>query len=134
MDKIKSFLRKTLEGETGKDIMVVIIVILVGLGSFGLGRLSKSTQLEGLKIEYMGQEANIISSIDLDTSKPILGQIDPVLSQIEGDKSFFGSSKGSKYYPLGCTAGKSLKLENRVYFKTAQEAESAGYELSSSCK
>jgi hypothetical protein len=50
MEKIKHFI----ESEKGKDIFVVLIVILVGLGSFELGRLSKENSSSGLKIEYTG--------------------------------------------------------------------------------
>jgi hypothetical protein len=35
MEKIKSFI----EGDKGKDILTVLIVVLVGLGAFELGRL-----------------------------------------------------------------------------------------------
>ncbi len=51
MEKIKQFL----ESDKRKDILVVIIVILVGLGSFELGRLSKNTS-SGVKIEYQNQK------------------------------------------------------------------------------
>jgi hypothetical protein len=129
MQKIKGLL----EGEASKDIMIVIIVILVGLGSFSLGRLSKSANPEGLKIEYMGQSANVVSSIDLNETPGSGEQRDQTADINTTDKAFFASKKGKKYYSLGCSAGKSIKVENRVYFKTAQEAESAGYSISTSC-
>ncbi len=118
-----------LESEKGKDIMVVIIVILVGLGSFELGRLSKGNTSSGIKIEYTGednaQQANVLSSINLSKN---------TTSASSTGKNFFASSKGTKYYSLGCSGGKTIKQENRVYFSTKEEAEGAGYELSSSCK
>ncbi|MBY0376736.1 metal-binding protein, partial [Patescibacteria group bacterium] len=46
---------------------------------------------------------------------------------------FFASNRGNKYYPLSCSAGKTIKQENRVFFDSASAAESAGYTLSSSC-
>lgn len=120
MEKIKQFL----ESEKGKDILVIIIIILVGLGSFELGRLSKDGATSGIKIEYPNQEANVVSSLDQNLSSP----------QKSTSGNFFASSKGSKYYSIGCSAGKTIKQENRVYFTTSTEAEKAGYELSSSCK
>lgn len=115
MEKIKQFI----ESEQGKDIMVVLIVILVGLGSFELGRLSKGNTSSGIKIEYKSQTNQKID------------QTGNVLSAV--NKNFFASSRGSKYYSLGCSAGKTIKQENRVYFATSEEAEKAGYTLSSSC-
>jgi len=124
MEKIKQFLESKLNSQKGKDIMIVFIVVLVGLSSFGLGRLSKNEVNTGLKIEYTDQQANIINTI---YSKV------PIVSNSIG-KSFFASSRGVKYYSIGCSAGKTIKQENRIYFFTNEEAEKAGYELSSSCK
>lgn len=134
MEKIKPFINQCLESEKGKDILIVIIVILVGLGSFGLGRLSKSNQSPGIKIEYPKenllqngeQEANVIFSTE-NMSKAVFD------TKITG-KIFFASNRGKKYYSIGCSAGKTIKQENRIYFATREEAERAGYELSSSCQ
>ncbi|OGI57277.1 hypothetical protein A3B85_02790 [Candidatus Nomurabacteria bacterium RIFCSPHIGHO2_02_FULL_37_13] len=120
MEKIKQFL----ESEKRKDILTVLIVILVGLGSFELGRLSKGNDGSGIKIEYSNQKANTVSSIE-----PIQIRI----SKTNSAKSFFASNRGSKYYSLGCSGGQTIKQENRIYFATKEEAEKAGYALSASC-
>ncbi|MEX2052185.1 MAG: hypothetical protein WD991_00625 [Candidatus Paceibacterota bacterium] len=121
MQKIKHFL----DSEQSKDILTVIIIILVGLGSFGLGRLSKQPPKEGLKIEYRGVELSGNTLEALNASNIV---------ENVGGKNFFASSRGTKYYPVGCQAGTSLKQENRIYFTTREAAEGAGYELSSSCR
>ena len=118
--------------EKGKDVLTVIIIILVGLISFELGRLSKENRSSNLKIEYpapitgpqgVEQEASAISAVNnLEASLPT------------ASKNFFASKKGKKYYSLSCSAGKSIKQENRVYFETREGAEKAGYALSSSCR
>lgn len=128
MEKIKSLL----ESDKGKDILIVIIVILMGLGSFELGRLSKESNNSGIKVEYpkegsqqdIKQQASAIFSQDSSE----IG-----VSNFSG-KNFFASSRGSKYYSLGCSAGKTIKQENRIYFATGEDAQKAGYELSSSCQ
>ena len=127
---VKAFI----ESEKGKDILTVIIVILVGLGSFELGRLSKENSSGGIKIEYPDQNpnqienqpANAISALNSD--KKVSKEINSV------SKNFFASNRGTKYYSIGCSAGKTIKQENRVYFATGEEAQKAGYELSSSCR
>ncbi len=120
MEKIKQFF----ESEKGKDILIVIIVILVGLGSFELGRLSKENGSSGIKIEYpeqnTNQATNAISTM--------------ISSEKIFTKNFFASNKGKKYYTISCSAGKMIKQENRVYFTTGEEAQQAGYTLSSSCQ
>ncbi|OGI84753.1 hypothetical protein A3F97_03300 [Candidatus Nomurabacteria bacterium RIFCSPLOWO2_12_FULL_41_10] len=129
MEKIKQFI----ESEKGKDILIVIIVILTGLGSFELGRLSKEANSSGIKIEYGDQqEANAISSIEPISATFNNSQTNNIISN--SGKNFFASSRGTKYYSLGCSAGKTIKQENRVYFTTGEEAQRAGYMLSASCQ
>ena len=137
MEKIKLFL----ESDKGKDFLVVLIIILVGIGSFSLGRLSKNGQNGGMNIKYENQEANIIKSLkygpndDLGVKDNIIEELKPLNQLNNSDsKNFFASSRGSKYYSLDCSGGKTIKQENRIYFNTKEEAENAGYELSSSCE
>ncbi len=136
MQKIKQNVKNWIKSEKGKDSIIVIIVILVGISSFYLGRLSKEDSQNGLKIEYTGQEAAALGSIK--TNEVNTGQIslnpsiqDKMTNNTEG--SYFASKKGKKYYSIGCSAGKNIKQENRIYFKTPIEAEKAGYSVSTSC-
>ncbi len=129
--------KQFLDSEKGKDILIVIIVILAGLGSFELGRLSKENESSGIKIEYPSQDfsqaSNAIASLE---NSNILqnDKISAMGNSSFASKTFFASSRGTKYYSIGCSAGKTLKQENRIYFSSREEAEKAGYELSSSCK
>ena len=136
MEKIKQFL----ESEKGKDILIVIIIILVGLGSFELGRLSKENSSSGVRIlpaqtgEYPNQAENQgASAILSENSLQTAIQVPPTIQNSVG-KNFFASSRGSKYYTISCSAGKTIKQENRVYFTTGEEAQTAGYALSNSCQ
>jgi hypothetical protein len=134
--------RQFLESDKGKDVLVVIIVILLGLGSFELGRLSTgdNNASSGVKIESTGldssegiyQDASVISSSTNDSNLNLLN-LNTNFSTTSSTKNFFGSKRGHKYYTLGCSAGKSIKSENRVYFDTRENAEKAGYTLSTSC-
>ncbi|MFZ3011779.1 MAG: hypothetical protein WA060_02165 [Minisyncoccia bacterium] len=128
MEKIKLFIGS----EKGNDILIVIIIILVGLGSFELGRLSKESSKEGIQIEYQGQLQDISQSANVISTKSTSSFKTPE-SSFSG-KTFFASNRGSKYYPISCSAGKTIKPENRVWFTTGEEAEQAGYVLSGSCQ
>ena len=123
MEKIKAFIIS----DKGKDIVTVLIVVLVGLGSFELGRLSKESDSSGIKIEYPNQEAGVLGA---DTNQVVTNSNQPRAA----GKAYFASSRGQKYYSIGCSGGKTIKQENRIYFTTAAEAERAGYELSSTCR
>lgn len=121
MEKIKSFLNS----EKGQNLLIILIIILVGIGAFLLGRLSKLNDSKSIKIEYKGgEEASGIKALAIDAL--------PNLASPSGD--FFASKNGKKYYSTNCSAGANIKVSNRVYFKTREQAENAGYELSSSCR
>ena len=127
MKKIKHFI----DSNKGKDILTVFIVILVGLGSFELGRLSQENNSNSLKIDFKGSElAQSASKPENLSSAPI----SPKTVQNSSSGDYFGSTKGSKYYRKSCIAGKNIKEENRIYFPSADAAEKAGYQLSSSCE
>jgi hypothetical protein len=138
MEKIKSFI----ESEKGKDLMIILIIILVGIASFLLGRLSKEGQNDQFKVIYPKDQANAISGLNeaqngLNLQKNANLSQNTVLdknSDISIPKgNFFASKRGKKYYTLGCSAGKTIKDSNKVWFNTGEEAVLAGYELSSSC-
>lgn len=133
MEKIKQFLI----GDQGKDFFIVLIIIIVGLGSFGLGRLSKTTNKgSGITIEYTdipsNAPSNAITAVN-EAQNTKIGQ--NMLNPEKAQKgAFFASNRGSKYYSIGCSGGKTLKEENKIYFDTEAEAKKAGYEISSTCK
>jgi hypothetical protein len=132
MKKIKLFL----ESEKGKDVLVIIIVILVGLGSFELGRLSVQNSSQGQNIDSGGQyngQGNTDNSTQTSFKSTNTDIASSVPMQADG-KTFFASSKGTKYYSTSCSAGKTIKPENKVWFTTGEEAEKAGYTLSSACQ
>lgn len=40
---------------------------------------------------------------------------------------FVASSRGKKYYPVDSASAQNLSIDHRIYFKTAADAEAAGY-------
>ena len=48
--------------------------------------------------------------------------------QIPHDALFVASKRGTKYYPVDSSAGNRLVPQNRIYFRSAAEAEAMGYE------
>lgn len=134
MEKIKQIITTSIESRKGKNVLIVIIIILVGSSSFEIGRLSKANSSSGIKIEYptQNQEVNPISEVE--SINNIAQNSVQKITKNKVSETFFASNRGHKYYPSGCSAGKSLKQENRIYFATREEAEKAGYELSSSCR
>lgn len=132
MEKIKRIITNSVKSDQGKDFLVILIVILVGLVSFGLGRLSAS-DTGGLDIKYTSLEASGLTGAQ---EARVFLENNPKLDKSTQavKKAFYASSRGQKYYSADCSAGNNIKPENRIYFDTAEKAESAGYSLSTACR
>jgi hypothetical protein len=107
--------------------MMVLVIILVALLSFGIGRLSGAGNRGLVQIKYdksLDQSASVISSTT--QSK---GELAPPNVSAGG---VFASSKGKRYYYPWCKS--TVSESNKITFNTAQIAESAGYTLATNCK
>lgn len=118
-----SFIRKFFLG---------LVIVLVALLAFGIGRLSVEGKREPVRIVNNSQfpisnsQSNSNDSMDNENSLKIAN------SQIENLASVYASSKGTKYYYSYCKS--TISEKNKVIFATARMAESAGYTLSATCK
>lgn len=81
----------------------------------------------------------IISRPPLIIDKQLIIDINENLTQKTMDKTpakefpFVASSRGKYYYPVNCRLADNLKEENKIYFKTQQEAEKRGYIYNTRC-
>ena len=116
-EKIKSWL----EMEEVVHGMIVIIVILVGLAGFGLGRLYEETP-SPVAIQYSNKSSN-------DT----LLNVDEQKTQTNAGK-IVASKNGTKYYFSDCRGVGNIKEENKIYFQSEEEAITAGLAKASGCK
>lgn len=101
------------------DLFVVVVIVLVALAAFGLGRLSAQEEIgSGFEIIYPeGQEAAALEAVPSATNE-----------------GYVASKSGSKYHLPWCPGAQSIKEENKIYFGTKGEAEVAGYAPASNCK
>jgi len=81
--------------------------------------------------------ANIISRPPLIIEKELITSIGEhtIEKTITKPKEFpfVASSRGKYYYPVDCSLANGLKEENRIYFRTQQEAENNGYIYNTRC-
>ncbi len=106
---------------TGDSLYITymtLLIILVGLLGFGLGRLSK--------LEERKSPINIISPIEEEVRLPIK------VSEAPG--KYVGSKAGNSYYLPWCLGVKKIKDSNKIWFNTKEEALLAGYKKASTCK
>lgn len=98
----------------GGDVFVVIIILLVGFGAFGLGRLSNSEEYRP-PIRMFERE-----------------QIDTAPMRIGG--KIVASKKGSKYHFPWCPGARAMSESNKVWFDSEEAARAAGYTPAGNCK
>jgi len=97
------------------DWGLLIIVFLVGLGAFGLGRLSA---LEVVR-------------------PPVSIQNSEVLSHPKGTYMgglYVASSAGKNYYFPWCPGASKISSDTAVWFQSESDAQAAGYTPGKNCK
>ncbi len=130
---IKYFLKKSkCFLDTNNDIFILVIIIFVAFGSFGLGRLSKIDESNNtLRIDNIG--ASVLDAREMRTKGVLNKEIQPTtLSTLGG--TYIGSKNGSKYHFPWCSGAKRIKEGNKVTFNTIKEARGAGYTPAGNCK
>lgn len=119
-----------------KDVFVFLVVVLVALGAFSIGRSSVlGVKRAGeLKILDVPLEATITSN---SVVNGILGTTakgsDVASAALVGSGKYVGAKSGKTYYFPWCSGVKRIKESNKVWFSTKEEAEVAGYKPSASC-
>ena len=103
-------IREVIDYCKSERLYTALIIVVVGLGSFGLGRLSVVTSLK----------VPITIVADQSTSS--------------GGLFLIGSRKSKKYYLPWCGSAAKIDAENRVTFVSTEEARVAGYTPAENCK
>lgn len=99
-----------------------ILILLVGVSSFGLGRMSVLDTTDIYPNNNLSQVANISDSEN--NSQKINSEAVQVVV----------SKNGTKYYALWCSGVSKIKEENKVYYNSPAEAQAAGYTLAANCE
>lgn len=108
-----------------RKLFLALVILLVALLSFGIGRLTGSGAREAVKIEYDPS----LSAAAIYTAK--LGEPAPLEAKLSN--GVVASKSGTKYHYLSCPGAKQIKEANKITFASAKEAEAAGYTLASNC-
>ena len=111
-EKLKSFLRND-------AYFMALLIILVGVGSYGLGRLSVVE-----KQVSSGAGESMVQIESLETQDTFENKVEiPVVV----------SKSGTKYHLFDCPGALQMKKENRIEFGSFEEAEAAGYSPAANC-
>lgn len=131
---INDFMNK-IKGQINIDrtnILLILILVLVGVSSFGLGRLSA---LEGSKNDLSILDNKNVKSVKEEIGKSSLGENTLENNDVLSNQKMYVASKNGKiYYSSSCTGASRIKPENQMWFSSKEEAEDSGYTLAKSCQ
>ena len=125
LSRIKSFLKSN-----QRDLYLAALVFLMGVASFGLGRLSviwpekepiTVANDEGLKTNANPSNPRAASGLSSFGVRP------------SSFGNYVASKNGSSYHLPDCPGAKQIKDENKVWFQTKEDAVKAGYKPAGNC-
>jgi hypothetical protein len=111
-EKLKSWL-------ANDTYFIVILLLLVGVSSFALGRLS---------VTQIPVPDTMVASLQQLPNLALENDINPV-----SDFPVVVSRSGTKYHLLNCPGAQQIKSENKIEFPSAEAAEAAGYGPAANC-
>lgn len=150
--KGKSLLASMLVGRSlDRDLFPALLLVTIGLVSFGLGRLSVETRpadTGGSLLSSVSVAGNDMSSASGPTSHDgdvkrtddggasihAASRAGEAPSASTAEKKYVGSKNSSKYHLPWCSGAARIVEENKVWFSSKEEAEQAGYAPAANCK
>jgi hypothetical protein len=141
--QIKTWLIK----KHGKLIIITIVLIISNIASFSLGRQSILINKDTIninnnnKVNYsladpeIPQKGSLAAAImaQNDTNREEVIITNQDLNNETTSPRYVASRKGRVYYFTWCSGAKNISTENRVYYKTANDARAVGLTPSKAC-
>lgn len=112
LEKLKSFL-------LNDSIFFAVLLILVAVSSFLLGRFSISGQLPVVSNESPGLV--------------VLASSTEIAAVSETNYQLVASKSGAKYHLLSCPGASQIKESNKIFFASRADAEAAGFQPAANC-
>jgi hypothetical protein len=106
-----------------------MLIVIVGIISFGLGRLSMqpSVALTSHPLLLPVETAQAASRVTADTAR--------ATTQAQtGEKKYVGSKNSNKYHLPWCGGAARIAEKNKVWFASKEAAAAAGYTPATNCK
>ena len=117
------------------DIFIALVIILIGLAGFGLGKLS-ALEKGREPVTIKPAQFTAISASSTNTGS-ISGSSASVLGRQENTGRVLGllvaAKGGTKYYFPSCSGASRISEKNKIWFNSYAEAQSAGYSAAANC-
>lgn len=123
---------KTWTADYKSDIYIASIIFLVGMASFGLGRLSLAwPKKEPIRIEKTETKEKEKPFADKGNKTDNALAVSSLLS---AKGKYVASKSGKAYHFPWCPSALKIKESNRVWFDSKEDAEKAGYAPAANCE
>lgn len=132
------------------EIFLVLVIMFVGLISFGLGRLSAQNKTAELNIKSTLLNTADINKIvtngfpkkdgvvkfnkEVTTPASTQGSDPDVAAMVLPVQKIVGNKDSKIYHYEGCPGALKMKTENKIYFSSILEAKSAGFRPAGNCQ
>ncbi len=118
-----------------KELYTVLLILVVGFGSFGLGRLSKLQESkEPIRIEQLTASAVVSESPLVKGATESVGVRAVSAEPLASGGKVVASKGGTKYHFPWCSGAQRISEGNKVWFNSTDEARKAGYTPATNCK
>ncbi len=107
------------------NFFYALIVIIVAITSFGLGRLSLQPDMVSINKQSAG--ITLLRDAFLEDDRLTIPK------ELSDHNTVVGSKNGTRYYKEGCSGLTRIQEENRLYFISQDHARSAGYTPAVNC-
>lgn len=126
LQKLKSLL-------ANDTIFYSVLLVLIAVASFGLGRqsvtLDNKSEKPLISTSNLAPAAVVEAVSPASTTKAIPEPSSPYTKPV----AVVGSKSGTKYHLPTCSGAKRIKPENLISFETVAAAEAAGYTAAANC-
>lgn len=118
-----------------RKLFLSLMIILVALLSFGLGRLSVVGERGPIRIEYDPQLTadDKLPTTNIEQSASVINATQNIQAT-PNEEGVVVSKNGIRYHYLHCSGAKQIKDENKIFFASPALAEGAGYTLAANCR
>ena len=124
-----------------REIYTILLIFVVGFGSFGLGRLSK---LQNAKAPIRLQQPTVLPAVPssgAENASAVSLSGATAMTSTTGTKNpspasgqLVASKGGTKYHFPWCSGAQRISEANKIWFNSVEEARKAGYTPASNCK
>jgi hypothetical protein len=120
------------------DVQVSALIVIVGIGSFLLGKASESgvgtiNTINKLESQVIAPDHRSNPPASVSGYSEVSTSTAATIPQ-QGDALYVASKSGTKYHLPWCSGALRIKEENKIFFTSKNEAEKAGYEPAANCK